>query len=771
MNMQLKKFFCKEMKIIFGSFLPIIVSTSMLFSQQAPKQLSSVAYQWKSVQIVGAGFVDGIIFHPKVQGIRYCRTDMGGAYRWNDIDKRWESLLDFISYEDNNLVGVESIAVDPNDANFVILACGTYTNNRSGSNAILRSFDRGKTFERTDVPFKFGGNENGRGNGERMNVDPQNGNIIYIGTRLNGLWKSIDKGKSWNQVNSFPDITEVALPPTPGTDSILQRRRQFQNRGAGVVVTLFDGRNNTTNNFSTVYAGVSIMGRDNFFKSTDDGKTWQPVAGQPTQFRVTHTVMSNDGMIYITYGDNPGPGTMTNGAVWKYNTITGIWTDITPDKPNPAENRKFGYAAIAADAIHPQTIIASTYNRYSAGGEEIFRSLDGGRSWKPVFKTGKIFNYAAAPYVKQTGIHWLFDIEIDPFDSDHAMVTTGYGGHETFNLSQIDKDQPATWSVMSTGIEESVALELLSPPKGANLITAIGDYGGFVHWNLDKPAPEGNFTNPHFLNTDGVACAENNPSIIVRVGSASHDVQGQNIGYSTDAGKTWQPTAAMPSTNSQHGSAAVSADGKAWIWTPQRSAAFVTKDKGVTWNKSTGIAENLRVIADKVNPNKFYALALQDGKLYTSNDAGNTFSEQVLPAIIAIPKERANRGDNRGGQDRIYVTPGKEADLWLPAFDGLYHSADGGKAFSKMNAVTEIHAFGFGKAAPGTGYPALYLVGIVDGVRGFFRSDDVAKKWVRINDDQHQYGLVLHISGDPKKYGRVYVGTHGRGILYGDVVK
>jgi len=63
---------------------------------------------------------------------------------------------------------------------------------------------------------------------------------------------------------------------------------------------------------------------------------------------------------------------------------------------------------------------------------------------------------------------------------------------------------------------------------------------------------------------------------------------------------------------------------------------------------------------------------------------------------------------------------------------------------------------------------ALYLVGTVQGQRGFFRSTDSGATWVRINDDQHQWGLVLHITGDPKKFGRVYVGTHGRGTFYGD---
>jgi photosystem II stability/assembly factor-like uncharacterized protein len=700
-------------------------------------------YTWKNVQISGGGFVDGIIFHPKVRSVRYCRTDMGGAYRWNDKTKRWEALLDFLSYDDRNLMGIESIAVDPNDTGFVILACGTYTNPRAGNGAILRSFDQGKTFERTDVPFKFGGNENGRGNGERMMVDPKNGNIIYLGTRLNGLWKSIDKGKTWTQVKSFPDVN-----------------------GSGIVMVLYDTAN--AKNYSTVYAFVSLMDRNNLFRSDDDGYTWTAVPGQPKQYCPTHAVLAADGMLYISYGNNPGPAPMTNGAVWKLNIHTNEWIDITPDKPSA--QRKFGYAAVAADPQHSQTTIVSSYNRYNADGEEIFRSIDGGKTWKPVLNKSS-FDYSMASYVKRTGVHWMFDIEIDPFDSNHAMFTTGYGGHETFDLTNIDQNKTVTWSVMSAGIEETVALELLSPTKGANLVSAIGDYGGFVHWNLDKPEPAGNFMNPHFGNTDGIACAEKKPQLIVRVGVAANALREKNIGFSLDGGKTWQQCEAMPSVNSAHGHIAVSADGNTWIWTPQRSAVFVTHDRGKSWQQSNGIADNLRVIADKVNPQKFYALSLFEGKLYTSNDSGNSFTMLSLGNNIKIPQRGLQRGDVRGGQDRIYATPGKASDLWLAAFDGLYHSPDGGKSFVVTNDVTEIHGFGFGKAAKGSNYPSVYLIGVVKGVRGIFRSDDMARNWVRINDDRHQWGLLLHLTGDPKKWGRVYVGTHGRGILYGDPKK
>lgn len=753
-------------KIAVSFLLCLFISDAF---SQTNSQISSEPYTWKNVQIAGGGFVSGIVFHPKAKNIRYCRTDMGGAYRWNEKEKKWAPLLDFLPYEDRNLMGVESIAVDPNDPGFVILACGTYTNFRTGNGAILRSFDGGKTFQRSDVPFKFGGNENGRGNGERMMVDPKNGNIIYLGTRLNGLWRSTDKGKTWKPVSNFPDVTEnISLPD--GLDSIQQRRFLTQNNGAGIVAVLFDKRKGSKT-CSAIYVFASLMNRSHLFRSDDGGNTWTAVAGQPTQYRPTHAALTSDGMLYISYGNNPGPMPMTNGAVWKLNTNNGEWTDITPDKPSGEQKRQFGYAAVTVDAQHTQTVMVTTYNRYQAGGEEIFRSTDGGKTWKALLNNKSKFDYSLAPYVERTTVHWLFDIEIDPFNSDHALFTTGYGGHETFNLTDVDKDKSITWSVMSKGIEETVALDLLSPSKGAALVSAIGDYGGFVHWELDSPQPAGNFINPHFGNTDGLACAENNPDIIVRVGIASNNTQGKNIGYSFDGGKHWQPTEAMPSPNSRHGHIAVSSDGQTWIWTPQRNSVFVTHDKGKTWTMSKGIPNNLRVVADKVNPKKFYALSLFDGKLFISTDGGDSFKEQPLSSSIKIPQRGMIRGDIRGGQDRIYATPGKEGELWLAAFDGLYHSTDEGRSFSTINSITEIHGFGFGRPAPQSAYPSFYLIGVINGVRGIFRSDDIAKSWTRINDEHHQWGLLLHITGDPKKWGRVYIGTHGRGIFYGDPEK
>ncbi|HET8657125.1 MAG TPA: xyloglucanase [Longimicrobiaceae bacterium] len=740
---------------------------SLPAAAQALPPVHSQPYTWKNVQMVGGGFVDGIVFHPTARGVRYARTDMGGAYRWNDGTHRWEPMLDWVSYEDRNLMGVESIALDPGDPGRVYLACGTYTNERAPNGAILRSDDRGHTFERTDVPFKMGGNEDGRGNGERMAVDPDDGRVLYLGTRHDGLWRSTDGAVTWKRVASFPDVTEQ---PPAGLAPV-QRRRWGGN--VGIVFVLFDPRGGTTGRPSpTIYAGASLMGRDNLFRSTDGGATWRPVPGQPTRYRPTHAVLASDGMLYVAYGDSPGPSPMTDGAVWRLDTRTGAWTDVTPDRPDPAAGRAFGYAAVAVDAHHPRWLIVSTYDRYEAGGENIFRSTDGGASWRPIFGPGGgTFDFSLAPYVAFTPIHWLFDIEIDPANPDHALFTTGYGGYETFDLTDADAGKPTKWSVMSTGIEETVALDLLSPTRGAPLISAIGDYGGFVHRDLDRPAPEGNFSDPRFANTTSLAAGDGNPSVVVRAGAGVHG--DASIGYSLDGGRSWRPAASTPGPDSRLGDVAVSSDGATWIWTPARSAVYVTRDRGATWGASRGIPAGTRVVADRVDPTRFYGMDLFGGRLFVSGDGGASFVERTFSLPGGLPPRPTDpfaqrRGDSRGGQDRLYATPGRSGDLWIAAFDGLYHSTDEGGGFAKLPGVQEIAAFGFGRAAPGAAFPALYLVGRIEGVRGIFRSDDVARSWERINDDRHQWGLILQITGDPKEYGRVYVGTHGRGTQYGD---
>jgi len=123
----------------------------------------------------------------------------------------------------------------------------------------------------------------------------------------------------------------------------------------------------------------------------------------------------------------------------------------------------------------------------------------------------------------------------------------------------------------------------------------------------------------------------------------------------------------------------------------------------------------------------------------------------------------------REAQYRLVAAPYRAGDLWLHVGGALYHSDNGGDAFEPVSGALEIALFGLGKPAPGSRIAAIYAIGTLDGQKGVYRSLDGGKAWTRINDDEHQWGLRFRvISGDPRIFGRVYIGTDGRGVLYGD---
>ena len=176
-------------------------------------------------------------------------------------------------------------------------------------------------------------------------------------------------------------------------------------------------------------------------------------------------------------------------------------------------------------------------------------------------------------------------------------------------------------------------------------------------------------------------------------------------------------------------------------------------------------------IADRVDPPTFYAINFNTGKLFTSTDGGATFTSSNtngLPADL--------RGDEPAwheGPWPLVATPGKPHDLWLISRGALYHSNDGGKNFAKADNSLNVQFISFGKAAEGREYPSIFVVASLRtdarGIKAIWRSDDMAASWVRVNDDQHQYGTRFRgIAGDPRIFGRVYVGTDGRGIFYGE---
>ncbi|MGW1675626.1 RICIN domain-containing protein [Streptomyces sp. NPDC002324] len=672
-------------------------------------------YAWKNAQVVGGGYVTGLVFNQKEKGLLYARTDMGGAYRWDTGAEQWIPLTDWVGEKDWNLLGIDSLATDPTAPERLYLGAGTYTNDWAGNGAILRSTDRGRTFKRAELPFKLGGNEDGRGAGERLVIGPSDHGTLLLGTRRNGLWRSTDHGANWKQVSSFP--------VKDGAGS-----------GAGISFVTYGPADSRT-----VYVGVGDKSTS-LYRSTDGGGTWQAVPGQPAGQLPQHGVISGDGSLYVTYTDALGPNGVTGGSVWKYAPARGTWKNISPSQGG------YGFSGLAVDPRKPSTVMVTTLDRWWPE-DEVYRSTDGGTSWKALADKSKR-DASAAPYLG-TGVgHWMTALAIDPFDSGHVLYGTGNGIWRSKDVTAADSGRTSNWTIGARGIEETALADAIAPPGGATVITSMGDQGGFRHDDLTE-VPAGRLTNPGILHSSDIDFAEAEPSMMVRVGKGGE----QDGGYSTDGGRTWRGFKAEPVSGAAGGHIALAADGSTMVWTEAGEAPYRSTDKGASWSRVGGLGSGAVVVADRSSAKTFYSLS--GGTLHAATDGGATF--------------RARAGNLPDG--RLLAVPGIAGDLWIAAGDkGLLHSTDGGRTFATLKSVQSASALGFGKAAPGVGYQALYLIGTVKNVTGVFRSTDKGATWLRVNDDAHQWGSIGGtgvITGDPDTFGRVYVGTNGRGLQYG----
>ena len=728
----------------------------------------SQPYVWRNVVIGGGGFVTGIICHPRQPGMMYARTDVGGAYRWDDPARCWVPITDWIGMADVDLTGCESLALDPNNPQRVYLAAGTYT---WGKAAILRSDDQGRTFQRTGVPFKMGANEAGRFNGERLAVDPNDGDILFFGSRQDGLWKSADRGATWQRIDGFTNLG-ISQPSSSTPRTTTNSRRQFADfapQAVGIVSVVFDPASGKTGvPTPIIYAAVSTAGT-NLYRSTDAGASWTALAGQPVGWRPNHLVWSPDRTLYLSYGREPGPNSMSDGAVWKFNPENGVWTDITPVKPEHT-GQPFGYGCVTVDAQHPSTIMVTTFCHWQPH-DEIFRSTNGGATWTQLWQTDTIeWDHSSAPYTASRTPHWMGTIVINPFNANQVLFTTGFGIWSCSDVTRADAGQPTHWAFLDQGLEETVPLALISPPQGAHLLSGVGDLDGFRHEDLDKSPVEGTLSGQRYGNTEDLAFAGQNPNLMVRTGTGGG--RGPNrivhAAISEDGGTTWQTLASEPPDSHGAGTIAISADGRIIVWTPQRSEPWYSADRGTNWFACGGLSSGVPAVADPVNPAQFYACDARAGRLRISTNGAASFT----PTTATFPAAE-NFGGGFGGAGgagaMLSAAPDRQGDLWLACRSaGLYHSTDAGATFTRLDPVQEAYSLGFGRAAPGQENPALYLAGKVSHQQALFRSDDAGKTWVRISDDQHQYGWINHVTGDPRIYGRVYFATGGRGIIYGD---
>ncbi len=131
----------------------------------------------------------------------------GGVWQSHDRGRSWQSVNDMAS----NL-SVSAIAQNPFDPRIIYYATGESAGNSAGipGDGIYRSDDGGATFER--LPFTA---QSAFDYNWRVECSPVDSHSVYVATRYDGLWRSLDDGQSFQQVfrSGSRSITDIELFP------------------------------------------------------------------------------------------------------------------------------------------------------------------------------------------------------------------------------------------------------------------------------------------------------------------------------------------------------------------------------------------------------------------------------------------------------------------------------------------------------------------------------------------------------------------------------
>lgn len=316
---------------------------------------------------LGPGNVGGrtraLIVDPKSPGTLYAGGVAGGVWKTTDGGLSWTALDDLAP---NLAIG--SLAMDPRDSRIVYAGTGEgfFNEDAVRGAGIFKTRDGGITWQRlasTDNPAFFYVND--------IVVSRHDPRRVYAATRT-GVWRSKNGGHTWSRV-LYPKVyggcLDLALRTDRKSDSLLAacgtrqgtsavwRNEAAERRGGWEQALSEPGMGRTTlaiapSDQDVVYAlastnvpGNYFWGLHGVFRSKDGGRSWSAQVRNTDPSKLNRLLLTN---AYFALTECSGEYAGFYNQGWYDNTI-------------------------AVDPVNP--------DRVWAGGIDLFRSDDAGRSW------------------------------------------------------------------------------------------------------------------------------------------------------------------------------------------------------------------------------------------------------------------------------------------------------------------------------------------------------------------------------------------------------
>ena len=345
---------------------------------------------------------------------------------------------------------------------------------------------------------------------------PGRPNEFYFGAVNGGVWKSVDAGRVWRPVFDGQPVASIgAIAVAPSAPDVLyvgsgeSTLRDSAGYGNGVYKSIDAGRSWThlgldatqhigriavhpTDPDVVFVAAIGHLYAPNpergVFRSTDGGRRWTKVLGPNPDVGAVEVVIdpSNPRVVYaglwntrrppwFTYAPTNGPG----GGIYKSTDGGTTWQQLTVGLPvagigrtgiavAPTDPRRV-YAVV--DCLAPQGAIAAAGATPAPGEGGVFRSDDAGATWTRL---------SADPALWGRG--WYFEkLTVDPKNADVVYVSNVSVSRST--------DGGHTWVPLRGSPGGDDYHQPWVSPDDSNTMIVASDQGAIVTRNALAPDP------------------------------------------------------------------------------------------------------------------------------------------------------------------------------------------------------------------------------------------------------------------------------------------
>ncbi|MFA5834149.1 MAG: T9SS type A sorting domain-containing protein [Bacteroidota bacterium] len=653
------------------------------FEKSSESQLIDAGDQWRQIgpHNIG-GRTLAVAINPQNTKTIYAGSASGGL--WRSFTEGKGAVAWHYMKTGFPTLAVSSIAISPKDSNVMMIGTGEVYNQYSSIGGlsirttrgsygigILKTTDGGATWQKT-----LDWSKSNQWGVQAVKIHPNFINRVWAATS-EGIYKSVDTGKTWMNVSDIP----------MGTDLV------FDMLDSNVVIAAHG-------NLGSVGGGI--------YRTLDGGKTWdQLTIGLPVNFGgkiLFAQYQSAPNVIYASIGNGAVSGTW----LCKTTNYGDTWTTIST----------FDYASYQGWYSHIVGVDPGDSSKIICGGVDLFKSTNGGlkltqkSDWAAWYFGKPLPGEPEGPPNYSHADHHA--IVYDPtnydkiyFGNDGGVFCSTDGG-ETFEgrnggyqTTQFYNGFSSAWldsNIAIGGMQDNAtaiydgSVAWYRVIGGDGCMTAMSPtsvdtmYGSWQSLNILRSINRGisfsgmsipsgaatNFVGPYTLS-------ESNPKILY----AGKD----KVFKTTNAGVSWTTTNANTALDGNPVlTIAISPTNSDTVYvstTPVSSRAriFRTTNGGTTWTNITGTLPDRYMIDIAVDPNdsKVLYVTLSGffiSHLYKSADAGTTWSD-IGAGLPDVPTSAVviNPFDTKqvyvGNDLGVYVST-NNGTTWISFNNGLY---------------------------------------------------------------------------------------------------